>query len=216
MYVPMTSSPLAPDLRQHAPELARIFDAIVTNLVALISRRLFNRAGYSYDFVMALMQRIGRTRARFLRVMTNLAAGIQPGIRKPASPRGAHEPRRGGPAPFPLPRSYGWLVRTFPSEATAYGAGAHGSQLYNLIMQPEYAALIAASPQAQRILRPLFHLLAWPFDLPKLKADPPATTPPPEPALPSPLPPSRAGAAKQTQDGEGSPPLSAPAQKAAL
>ena len=61
-----------------------------------------------------------------------------------------------------LPRRYGWLVRI-----GGYRAAGFGSQLQTVLATPEMAELLAASPQAARVLRPLCRALAveipgWP------------------------------------------------------
>lgn len=54
-----------------------------------------------------------------------------------------------------LPRQFGWLVRAGGHEAAGLRA-----QLQHVMAQPEMAALLAASPQAVRLLRPLCRALA--------------------------------------------------------
>ena len=54
-----------------------------------------------------------------------------------------------------LPRRFGWLVR-----AVGYQAAGYGSQLRTILGQPEMVALLEASPEAGRILRPLCRMLA--------------------------------------------------------
>jgi len=54
-----------------------------------------------------------------------------------------------------LPRRFGWLVR-----AASWHAAAYTGQLRLVLGQPEMVALLAASPQAVRILRPLCQMLA--------------------------------------------------------
>ena len=68
-----------------------------------------------------------------------------------------------GPA---LPRRFGWLVK-----AGGYQAVGYGLQLQNVLNTPEMVELLAASPQAQRILRPICRALAvelpWVVDQPR-------------------------------------------------
>jgi hypothetical protein len=54
-----------------------------------------------------------------------------------------------------LPRRFGWLV-----QAGGYRAAGFGSQLQTVLNAPEMAALLAASPQAVRLLKPLCRALA--------------------------------------------------------
>jgi len=53
------------------------------------------------------------------------------------------------------PGRFGWLVR-----AAAYRAAGFGCQLRVILEQPEMVALLAAAPQAARVLRPLCRMLA--------------------------------------------------------
>ncbi len=52
-----------------------------------------------------------------------------------------------------LPRRFAWLVRLVPE------AACHGTQLQHLLSDPAMAELLAASPQARRILHPLCRML---------------------------------------------------------
>lgn len=54
-----------------------------------------------------------------------------------------------------LPRRFGWLVR-----AAAYQAAGHGCRLQAVLATPEMEALLRATPQAGRLLRPLCRMLA--------------------------------------------------------
>ena len=54
-----------------------------------------------------------------------------------------------------LPKRYGWLVK-----AGGHQAAGFGSQLQHLLAAPEMAELLAAAPQAVRLLRPLCRALA--------------------------------------------------------
>lgn len=53
------------------------------------------------------------------------------------------------------PTQFGWLVR-----AALHEAAGLGGQLRLVLQQPEMVALLAAAPQAQRVLRPLCRALA--------------------------------------------------------
>jgi hypothetical protein len=54
-----------------------------------------------------------------------------------------------------LPRRFGWLVIVGRHRAAGFG-----SQLQAVLAQPDMAELLAASPQARRLLRPLCRALA--------------------------------------------------------
>lgn len=53
-----------------------------------------------------------------------------------------------------LPLRFGWLMGVMPYEAAGYA-----SQLRTVLAEPEMAALVAALPQARRILGPLCRML---------------------------------------------------------
>jgi hypothetical protein len=76
-----------------------------------------------------------------------------------------------------LPRRFGWLVRMGGHLAAGYG-----SQLSAALQTAEMAALLEASPQAVRILRPLCRALA--IEMPVF-ADKPRTPRPKRPRTPS-------------------------------
>ena len=101
--------------------------------------------------------RLGRLATRFERLMAKVRAGRLPAApvvrrRVAAVPRGFRPP--GVPQPLQLPRGFGWLLRLVRETA------AFSGQVETLLADPEMAALLAASPQARRILRPLCHMLA--------------------------------------------------------
>jgi len=105
-----------------------------------------------------------------------LAARAAAGRALTRRPRSRHvappTPARRAPAPWPrLPRKFAWLVRLVPE------AACYGPQLHHLLSEPEMAALLAASPQARRLLRPLCRMLAVapPHAAPQAK-------PPPDPS----------------------------------
>ena len=115
-----------------------------------------------------------------------LAAKVRAG-RLPAAPvarlRAPPLPQRyrlpGRPQTYRLPRGFGWLLRLVP-ETVAYGG-----QVEHLLADPKMTALLAASPQAGRILRPLCHMLAI-KPAPALAAPPRAKRPgPPAAAFPA-------------------------------
>jgi hypothetical protein len=63
--------------------------------------------------------------------------------------------RRFGRAGFGLPGGSGWLIRR-----CGWQAAGCGSQLRQLLAEPEMAALLLAAPQAGRLFRPLCRMLA--------------------------------------------------------
>jgi hypothetical protein len=63
-----------------------------------------------------------------------------------------------------LPRRFGWLVKL-----GGYRAAVYRTQLELVLQSPDMAELLAAAPQAARIMRPLCRALAleWPTPAPK-------------------------------------------------
>jgi hypothetical protein len=99
--------------------------------------------------------RIGRTFARIEQLFVRFRAGrLWRRVVKPRARNARRDVDSAGRGPA-LPRKFGWLVMLGGSEAACYG-----SQLQHVLSTPEMAELLAASPQAQRILRPLCRALA--------------------------------------------------------
>ncbi len=98
-----------------------------------------------------LWNRLSRLTRRFDALVARLDAG-----RPAATYRKRTRPARAAPDPgaLRLPRERFWLIRLLPHQAAAYG-----SQLQALLADPQTAALLAAAPEAGRILRPLCRLL---------------------------------------------------------
>ena len=123
---------------------------------------------------------------RFARVLQRIAAGEVFRVRK--SRAGEARTAR---ARVWMPRHKGWVG------SLGYQVRGFAGQLKFILEQPEIAAVVAGSPQAQRVLRPMFRVLGLEMAcVPRLvrarKASPVAAEPP------SPLPsPANAG------EGEG-------------
>ena len=96
--------------------------------------------------------RLGRLVSRFEALVAAFRAGRLLSVRAPRVSDGLD--RAGLPPACRAPRDFGWLVRLVP------GAAVYGSQLQYLLADPEMSALLAATPQAGRILRPLCQMLA--------------------------------------------------------
>jgi hypothetical protein len=129
----------------------------------------------------ALMAKVGAGRlvapAARLRTQASPQRHRLPGLPQPLSP----------PQPHKLPRGFGWLLRLVPETA------AYRGQVEYLLAKPDMAALLAASPQARRILRPLCHMLMIEpvpaLAIPRRRkplAAPAAASPPLTPAAPLP------------------------------
>ena len=78
------------------------------------------------------------------------------------------------------PRKFGWLVLAGTHQAAGFGV-----QLQTVLATPDMTALLEASPQARRILRPLCRALA--MELP-WTVTPPRTPKPRKPRQPRPKP----------------------------
>ena len=126
-----------------------------------------------------LWNRLSRLTRRFDALVARLEAG-QPA----ATYRKRTRPARAPPDPgvLRLPRDHWWLFRLLPREAAA----AHRGRLEVLLADPQTAALLAAAPEAGRILRPLCRLLAI---HPEGALALPAGKPPPRPRFVKPPPP---------------------------
>jgi hypothetical protein len=135
--------------------------------------------------VMLLWTRLARLTARFDALVARLTAGHPAAPARPRTRSASTAPARTAPAAaLRLPRSHTWLIRLLPGEAASYGC-----QLQALLADPAMAALLAAAPEAGRILRPLCRLLAitpeGPLALPSAAGKP---APRPRPAKPAPPP----------------------------
>ena len=124
--------------------------------------------------------RVRRLGARFAALAARVRAGALRSL-APARRRAASRPASPAPASPPppprLPNGFAWLVRLVGREA----AGC-GGQLQLLLTDPEFATLIAATPQMGRVLRPLCRMLG--VEPPALPARPSRSAAGPRPARP--------------------------------
>jgi hypothetical protein len=108
-----------------------------------------------------LYRRIGRIAGRIERMMVRYRAGrLRRAMERKARLGGAIRK-----ANCTLPRRFGWLVM-----AGGHRAAGFGAQIDALLRTPEMAELLAAAPQAARILRPLCRALA--VEMPGVSAAP--------------------------------------------
>jgi hypothetical protein len=176
----VTPAPIPAPVQAHAPDLARRFALIVAGLAALVAHRFLREPRLS-SYIVPLWTRLTRAATRFERLMARLATNSLP---KPRI-----RPRRLKPhaaQTTPLPTGHGWLIRALPHEAAVYAA-----QLESLLAEPAAADLLAASPAAGRILRPLARMLGLSAFAPKgtrPKRRPQAASPRTAPT-PAPIPP---------------------------
>jgi hypothetical protein len=159
----------------------------LTLIVAGLQKAAAARASRDHavaPLVTLLWTRLARLTARFDALVARLTAGHSPAGRPAAPGRPRTRPARKAPATGRLPRSQAWLIRLLPGEAASYGC-----QLQALLADPQMAALLAAAPEAGRILRPLCRLLAitpeGSLALPSAAGKP---APRPRPAKPAPPP----------------------------
>jgi len=125
----------------------------LTLIVAGLQKAAAARAGRDHavaPLVTLLWTRLARLTARFDALVARLTAGHLPAERPaaPARPR-TRSARKAPAAGLRLPRGRAWLIRLLPGEAASYGC-----QLQALLADPQMAALLAAAPEAGRILRP--------------------------------------------------------------
>jgi hypothetical protein len=102
----------------------------------------------------AFHRRISTLAGRVERMLQRLRAGTLRRMPPRAMTQRAERKARRKPA-VSLPRTFGWLLRTGKHHAAGYG-----SQLRAQLETPEMVELLAVSPQAVRILRPLCRALA--------------------------------------------------------
>ena len=145
------------------------FAAIIDLLCRTVAARIAG-GRLAGPLILLIWRRLSRMGVRFAAIAARHEAGTLPAPRRrPRAPR----PARPRPPPL-LPRGVAWLLRLVPEAA----GGA--SQLQHLLADAEMAALIAAAPQAGRILRPLCRMLGLRppavLALPPRPARPPAAS----------------------------------------
>ena len=128
-----------------APEVVRRLEMIVSAVAALIARRFLRDPRYM-ALIVPLWGWLNRTVRRFGRVRVD-AAPIVVRVQRERAVAGAVARVR-------LPAGKAWLIKALGWEAVGFG-----SQLRTLLAEPEMAALLAALPRAQRVLRPLGRML---------------------------------------------------------
>ncbi|MCX7381723.1 MAG: hypothetical protein NT133_09990 [Alphaproteobacteria bacterium] len=163
-----------PNLPAGTPEVIRRFVMALGGVLEAIGRA-FNPNPKPPVPGLVIWAYLIRVRARFLRLMPLLLAGAPPKVwpRRASRERGERKTPR-----LRLPGRKAWLG----SEIGWWGRG-FGLQIEYLFNDPETAALIAGSPQAQRLLRPLCRMLGLTVPaIPPLPARP--RKPRPKPAKP--------------------------------
>jgi len=133
------------------PALADRLAPIIAGLCrAVASRAAADRA--LAPLLVLVWSRLRRMAARFACLAGRADAGAPPsrGVPRPSGPRPFGSRERLHPG---LPGGFAWLVRLVPE------AACHGAQLQHLLSDPGVAALLAATPRAGRVLRPLCRML---------------------------------------------------------
>ncbi len=138
---------LPAELLAAAPAASARLDVLIRGLIALIARA-FYRNPRRFPLILPLCLWLERTTARFARLMRKLESGTL----RPRQPRPNRE--SSGKRPLALPRQRAWLLADLKHEGAYYAL-----RLEALLAEPDIAALIATTPQAQRLLRPLCHIL---------------------------------------------------------
>jgi hypothetical protein len=108
--------------------------------------------GLDFTIVTRVMRRMRRAEAAVKSLMVRFRAGKL----RPSTPRGPLVTPRTytPPALKPLPNIFAWLCPLMPAEAVA-----HGYHIGVLLAEPEMQQLLAASPRAVQILKPIFRML---------------------------------------------------------
>ena len=143
----MSPIALPAELLAAAPAASARLDVLIRGLIALIARA-FYRNPRRFPLILPLCLWLQRTRNRVTRVMQKLEAGTLR-VRKPRPHR-----KSSGKRPLALPRQRAWLLTDLKHEGAYYAL-----RLEALLAEPDIAALISTTPQAQRLLRPLCHIL---------------------------------------------------------
>ena len=133
--------------------------------------------------VLVVWPYLNRLASRFASLAARVRAGEAMVARAPARLRAAPAtPRLRPRPPLALPQGFAWLLRLAPTTVPLR------SQVCHWLGDPELAALLAAAPQALRILRPL----CWMLGIGPESGQPPGLfappAPPPAPARAKPAP----------------------------
>ena len=112
--------------------------------------------------IILIWTRVKRADVKIQALLARLRAGT---LRVAAARRPREGRRESAPATRPraeikVPRRFGWLLPLVPCEAAGFAA-----QLRLHLAEPEMVALLAACPQARRILAPVCRMLAIEPDL---------------------------------------------------
>ncbi len=153
MVMSHATPPAAP--AQPQEDMGYRFALLCWRVVAALVKEYAGRANPLVPLAVlaAYLERVHR---RMVTLMRRLHTGTMPRLR-PRRERPAREteaPRERKNLRIRLPRHHAWLA----GEIGWAGRGV-AAQIAYMLNQPDTAALIAASPQAQRMLRPFCHML---------------------------------------------------------
>jgi hypothetical protein len=101
--------------------------------------------------IVLIWRRVRRVEGRILGLLRRFRAGR---LWVVSGPRAGRSGVRRSVGVGRLPRGFGWLLPLVPSEAACFAG-----QLQAVLAEPEMVALLAASPQAGRVLAPLCRML---------------------------------------------------------
>ncbi len=139
------------------PEVIQRFAAAIGGVLEAIGRA-FNPNPNPPVPGLVIYHYIRRTQARFIvlitRLITRLLAGLPARTRAPRKPREKPAQTERKTPRLRLPSRRAWLAHEIGWFGRNYASG-----IAHTLNQPETAALIASSPQAQRLLRPLCRML---------------------------------------------------------
>ena len=156
----------------------------MTALLGYIRTKM--RGGVEWAVVHAADARVRRIRNRFADLVAKYRAGTlcpprpRPAPRVEILPEGEEtvpKPAKPPRAPSVLPRGFAWLCALVPQ----WAAGC-GHQILRELDDPEMRELIAAAPQAGRLLRPLLWMTGR--QVPTFLALPPRVRAPRSPSVP--------------------------------
>ncbi len=134
--------------------LARSFAPAIKAICALIAHHAGLDRRLS-PIVLIVWGRLNRTLTRLDRLIARWQAGtLRPPRPKPTTPR---TPVTRTPPATKVPTEKAWLLRLIPH------AGQHHGHVETIVNNAELAALVAAAPQAGRLLRPLARMFGIPL-----------------------------------------------------
>ncbi len=129
-----------------ADRLARVLDG----LCQAVAARSFRQA-MATTMILLVWGRVRRVERQLQDLLARFAQGRLV-VRTSLRMGGCGGSRRG--IPNRLPRGFGWLLPLVP-----YQAAGFASQLQGVLAEPEMVALLAAAPQARRVMAPLCRML---------------------------------------------------------